>query len=125
MNKTTLLLIAGLISQPAASAENPFYCSEHPGTLRLTCVKITMTKVNGDIREAPLFTGSARAGIEAERHSIAVDCANKIASLRDRNGINYGFGSFSSTPTMAAISYEMCSYPKAKNDPKLRMFGSR
>ena len=111
-------LAAGLAGIASAAQLS---CYEDPATNKNTCYDPSKVRQNGDLRAVTIYSGGP-AGVRQTPFTMVVDCAKRITTLQDRQGVNFaGAQSDASKPNRALAGW-ICEEPKTRPDKSLRQF---
>lgn len=114
--KCALLLVLAACS---ASAVEP--CYKEPGTRQMTCIDGKHVRSNGDLRASHLFKGGPK-GVEQLPYIVIANCKQRIATLQDSQGVNFGAGPFNATKVMEALRQWLCEAKKTQPNKSLVQF---
>jgi hypothetical protein len=87
----------------------------------MMCIDGTHVRSNGSLRASKLYTGGPN-GVESTTYTVIADCTKKIMTLQDKQGVNFGGGSFDSKPASEALSEFLCEAKKTTSDKRFVMF---
>jgi hypothetical protein len=96
-------------------------CYEEPGTRKTSCIDRGNVESNGDVRSSPLYSGGPNQ-VDKTPYFFISNCAKQISTLQDRQGVNFGGGLASATPSSAALTSYLCAAKSTKKNPKLQQF---
>lgn len=114
------LLCAALVGTAQAAGNNVCYLDR--ATRVATCIVPAEVRANGNIRAAPIYTGSADGVGRRSAATLVVDCARQIAVMRDRAGINIAAAPANETAVLRTLVPEICGIAKPKVDKTLKQF---
>lgn len=113
-----LLAIALLIASPCSLAAE-LLCYVDKRTDAAQCIDPKEVHESAGIRHAPLYKGGPK-GARKTAHTVHANCQTKILHLKDRDGVSFAGGSFSSTVASQTLGGLLCdsSVKPGKPPPK-------
>jgi len=114
----TLLLLS--IVTPALPKAT-LACYEEPGTRKTLCIDESAVTANGDIRASPLYSGGPNE-VRKTGYIFVTNCAKKISTLQDRDGVNFAGGFSSTTSASRSLSEWACDVTRPRKDSKIKQF---
>lgn len=96
----------GLTLLPAAAGNNVL-CAIDKNTDARKCIDPTEVRERDGIRFAPLYTGGPNR-VRKTNFTVHANCTQKILHIKDMDGVSFGGGFFSATPTSAALGKSLC-----------------
>ena len=120
MHPRYIVMLLAVVAVPV-SAANQLECYEEKGTMSTMCIEPKAVRVNGDTRSSPLYTGGPK-GVRLTSIKMVTNCATKITTLQDNEGVNFAGGRGNETEALRSLSSWLCDVKNPKKDPKLRQF---
>ncbi len=114
-------LVAGLAFFAGHVLAADISCAEEPGTRKYMCVDLKRVSANGDIRASTLYSGGPK-GVDVTPYTVVVNCARRVMTLQDRQGVNFGGNISSATELSKGLTRIMCEVPKPRKDPRIQQF---
>lgn len=118
MKRITLSALL-MVSVGTACGAVQLACYEERGTLKNYCIDENGVTVNGNVRASPLYQGGPKE-VERTPYILVTDCARRISTLQDKNGVNFAGGFNNTTELSRSLSQWICAVPKPRQDRKLR-----
>lgn len=100
--------VTGVTAAASVAQARELKCYQDRATDAVHCVDVQEVTQRGTLRVAPLYRG----GVDQVRQTsarLAVDCASRVAHLKDADGVSYGAGPINATPMLAELAGYVCA----------------